>query len=177
MIRAAVVTMSDRSFRKERGDASGPAVAELLRSLPAEIVQQVVIPDEVPVIRRALLHFCDALRIDLVVTTGGTGVDPRDVTPEATRAVLDREVPGMSEAMRADSQKRVPTAMLSRAVVGIRGTTLIVNLPGSPGGATENLAVLLPVLPHAIGKIRGEGGDCAATGAATARSSNRSGTP
>lgn len=160
IIRAAVVTLSDRSFRKERPDASGPAVAEMLRSLPAEIAQQVVIPDEIPFIRRALLHFCDALDLDLVVTTGGTGVDPRDVTPDATREILDREIPGMSEAMRSDSQKRVPTAMLSRAVVGIRGRTLIVNLPGSPGGATENLAVLLPVLPHAIGKIRGDGGDC-----------------
>jgi len=161
LIRAAVVTMSDRSFRKERPDASGPAVAEMLRSIPAEIAQQVVIPDEIPFIRRALLHFCDALGLDLVVTTGGTGVDPRDVTPEATRGILDREVPGMAEAMRADSLVRVPTAMLSRGVAGIRGKTLIVNLPGSPGGARENLAVLLPVLPHAIGKIRGEGGDCA----------------
>ncbi len=161
MIRAAVVTMSDRSFRRERPDASGPVVAEMLRSLPAEIAQQVVIPDETPFIRRALIHFCDALELDLIVTTGGTGVDPRDVTPDATREILDREVPGMAEAMRADSQKRVPTAMLSRAVAGIRGKTLIVNLPGSPGGARENLAVLLPVLPHAIGKIRGEGGDCA----------------
>jgi len=161
VIRAAVVTLSDRSFRRERPDASGPAVAEMLRSLPAEIVQQVVIPDEIPRIRRALLFLSDILDLDLVVTTGGTGVDPRDVTPEATREVLDREVPGMAEAMRAESQKRVPTAMLSRALVGIRGKTLIVNLPGSPGGARENLAVLLPVIPHAIGKIRGEGGDCA----------------
>ena len=115
MIRAAVVTMSDRAFRKERPDASGPAVAEMLRSLPAEIAQQVVIPDEIPFIRRALLHFCDTLALDLVVTTGGTGVDPRDVTPDATREVLDREVPGMAEAMRAESLKRVPAAMLSRA--------------------------------------------------------------
>lgn len=161
IIRAAVVTMSDRSFRKERPDASGPAVAEMLRSLPAEIAQQVVIPDEIPFIRRVLLHFCDTLALDLVVTTGGTGVDPRDVTPDATREVLDREVPGMAEAMRAESLKRVPAAMLSRAVVGIRGKTLIVNLPGSPGGARENLAVILPAIPHAVEKIRGEGGDCA----------------
>ncbi|MBI5905961.1 MAG: MogA/MoaB family molybdenum cofactor biosynthesis protein [Deltaproteobacteria bacterium] len=160
-MRAAVVTVSDRSFRKERPDASGPAVAEMLRGMPAEVVQRVVVPDEVPRIRRALLHLCDALRLDLVVTTGGTGVDPRDVTPEALREILDREIPGMAEAMRADSLKRVPTAMLSRSVVGIRGKTMIVSLPGSPGGATENLAVLLPVLPHAIGKIRGDGGDCA----------------
>lgn len=161
MIRAAVVTVSDRSFRGERPDASGPAVAEMLRSMPAEVVQLVVVPDEVPFIRRALLVFCDDPGVDLVVTTGGTGVSPRDVTPEATREVVEREVPGMAEAMRATSRTRVPSAMLSRAVVGIRGQTLVVNLPGSPGGARENLAVLLPVLPHAIGKIQGDGGDCA----------------
>ncbi len=161
MIRAAVVTVSDRSFRKERADASGPAVAARLAALPAVVDQRVVVPDEAAVIRRALLHFCDVLGLDLVVTTGGTGVDPRDVTPDATRDVIDREVPGMAEAMRAQSQRTVPTAMLSRALVGVRGKTLIVNLPGSPGGAVENLDVLLPVLPHAIGKIRGEGGDCA----------------
>ncbi len=161
MIRAAVSTASDRSFRKERADASGPAVAARLAGIPAEVLQQVIVPDEVPVIRRALVHFCDVLSLDLVVTTGGTGVDPRDVPPDATREVIDREGPGMAEAMRAASGKSVPTAMLSRAVVGVRGKTLIVNLPGSPGGAVENLDVLLPVLPHAIGKIRGEGGDCA----------------
>jgi molybdenum cofactor synthesis domain-containing protein len=161
VIRAAVVTISDRSFRKERPDASGPAVAEMLRSIPAEVVQQVVIPDEIPFIRRVLLHFCDGLGLDLVATTGGTGVDPRDVTPDATREILDREVPGMAEAMRAESLKRVPAAMLSRAVVGIRRMTLIVNLPGSPGAARENLAVLLPAIPHAVEKIHGEGGDCA----------------
>ena len=164
MIRTAVITVSDRSFRKERPDASGPAVAEMLRTISAEIVQMVVIPDEIPFIRRALLHFIDALELDLVVTTGGTGLDPRDVTPDATRAILDREVPGMAEAMRSESLKRVPAAMLSRAVVGIRGKTLIVNLPGSPGGARENLAVLLPAIPHAVEKIPGERGDCTPQG-------------
>jgi len=161
MIRAAVITVSDRSFRKERPDASGPAVADLLSRMPASVEQRVVIPDEKAYIRKALVHFSDVLGLDLVVTTGGTGVDPRDVTPDATREVIDREVPGMSEVMRTESQKRIATAMLSRAIVGIRGKTLIVNLPGSPGGAKENIEVLLPVLPHAIGKIRGEGGDCA----------------
>ena len=161
MIRAAVVTVSDRSFRKERADASGPAVAALLGTIPAAVEQEVVVPDVAAVIGRAIRHFADVLGMDLVVTTGGTGVDPRDVTPEATREAIDREVPGMAEAMRAASQKSVPTAMLSRAVVGIRGTTLVVNLPGSPGGARDNLAVVLPVLVHAIGKIRGGGGDCA----------------
>jgi molybdenum cofactor synthesis domain-containing protein len=160
VIRAAVVTVSDRSFRKEREDASGPAVAEVLSRLPAEVEQRIVVPDEKPYIGRALRHLSDGLGMDLVVTTGGTGVDPRDVTPEATREVIDREVPGMAEAMRAESRKNVATAVLSRAVVGIRGKTLIVNLPGSPGGARENLEAILSVLPHAIEKIRGGGGDC-----------------
>jgi len=163
VIRAAVVTVSDRSFRKERADASGPAVGALLAAIPADVEQAVVVPDVVAFIGRALRHFADVLGLDLVVTTGGTGVDPRDVTPEATREVIDREVPGMAEAMRAASQRAVPTAMLSRGVVGIRGKTLIVNLPGSPGGARDNLAVILPVLPHAIEKIRGGGGDCASS--------------
>lgn len=161
MIRAAVVTVSDRSFRKQRPDASGPAVAGLLESLPASVEQQVVLPDVSTIIARALRHFSDVLELDLVVTTGGTGVAPRDVTPEATREVIDREVQGMAEAMRADSLKRVGTAMLSRAVVGVRRRTLVVNLPGSPDGARENLGVILPVLLHAIDKIRGAGGDCA----------------
>lgn len=161
MIRAAVVTVSDRSFRKERADASGPAVAEVLARLPAEVEQRIVVPDEKPYIGRVLRHLSDALGMDLVVTTGGTGVDPRDVTPEATREAIDREIPGMAEVMRAESQKKVHTAMLSRAVVGIRGKTLIVNLPGGPGGARENLEAILAVLPHAIEKIRGGGGDCA----------------
>ena len=161
MIRAVVVTVSDRSYRKERADASGPAVAELLAGLPAAVERQIIVPDEQPLIGSALRHCADVLGVDLVVTTGGTGVDPRDVTPEATREVIDREIPGMAEVMRAESQKKVPTAMLSRAVVGVRGKTLIVNLPGSPAGARENLEAILSVLPHAIGKIRGDGGDCA----------------
>ena len=161
MIRAAVVTVSDRSFRKERADASGPAVAEVLATLPASVEQQIVVPDERQLISKALCHFADDLDMELVVTTGGTGVDPRDVTPEATWDVIDREIPGMAEVMRAESQKKVPTAMLSRAVVGVRGKTLIVNLPGSPAGAKENLEAVLSVLPHAIEKIRGAGGDCA----------------
>ncbi len=161
MIRAAVITASDRSFRKERADVSGPAVSELLASLPASVEQQIVVPDERHLISKALCHFADVLDMELVVTTGGTGVDPRDVTPEATWDVIDREIPGMAEVMRAESQKKVSTAMLSRAVVGVRGKTLIVNLPGSPQGARENLQAILSVLPHAIEKIRGGGGDCA----------------
>lgn len=160
-IRAAVVTVSDRSFRKVRADLSGPAVVETLSRLAAiEIVQHVVVPDDKRFIRGALRYFCDALSLDLVVTTGGTGVDPRDVTPDATLEMVDRDVPGMAEAMRVAGLRSVPTATFSRAVAGIRRKTLIVNLPGSPSGARDNLLAILDTLPHAIGKIRGEGGDC-----------------
>ena len=151
MIRAAVVTVSDRSFRKERPDGSGPAVAALLVSLPASVEQRVVIPDEEEFIRRTLLHFADVLGLDLVVTTGGTGLSPRDVTPEATLEVLDREIPGMAEAMRADSLKRIDTAMLSRAVAGVCGSTLVFSMPGSPSAvelAMERL--ILPQLGHLV---------------------------
>lgn len=164
-IRAAVVTVSDRSFRKLRVDLSGPAVSETLSGLAGvEVVQRVVVPDDKRFIRRAIRYFCDALRLDLVVTTGGTGVDPRDVTPDATLEMVDREVPGMAEAMRAAGLRSVPTATFSRAVAGIRRKSLVVNLPGSPAGARENLLAVLDTLPHAIGKIRDEGGDCAPSG-------------
>ena len=158
---AAVLTVSDKGSRGEREDTSGPALQEMLVTEGFQVVAAAVVPDDIERIRERLLEYVDTRAIDLVVTTGWTGVDPRDVTPDATRGILDREVPGMAEAMRAESLKRVPAAMLSRAVVGIRGKTLIVNLPGSPGGATENLAVLLPAIPHAVEKIHGEGGDCA----------------
>lgn len=161
MIRAAVVTVSDRSARGEREDLSGPEVVRVVSSLPADVVATEIVPDEPDEIRRVLIYFCDRLDLDLLVTTGGTGVDPRDVTPDTVRPLLDREIPGMAEAMRADSLPRVRTAMLSRSVVGVRGRTLVVTLPGSPGGARENLASIADVIPHAIGKIRGGGGDCA----------------
>jgi molybdenum cofactor synthesis domain-containing protein len=162
VIRAAVVTVSDRSFRKARPDLSGPAVAEALASLPGVgIVQRVVIPDDKRFVRRTIRYFCDVLRLDLVLTTGGTGVDPRDVTPDATIEMIDREVPGMAEAMRAKSLASVPTATFSRAVAGVRRATLVVNLPGSPAGARDNLLAILPTIPHAVDKIRGSGGDCA----------------
>ncbi len=161
MIRAAVVTVSDRSARGDREDLSGPEVVRVVSALPADVVATEIVPDDPDEIRRVLLYFCDRLDLDLVVTTGGTGVDPRDVTPDTVRPLLDREIPGMAEAMRADSLARVRTAMLSRSVAGVRGRTLVVTLPGSPGGARENLAAVADVSPHAIGKIRGEGGDCA----------------
>jgi molybdopterin adenylyltransferase len=152
MIRVGVLTVSDRSARGEREDLGGPAVAEAaLAQLPdAAIAERAVVLDEREEIAAKLAHWADALGLDLILTTGGTGFAPRDVTPEATRDVIEREAPGLAEAMRADSLRITPHAMLSRGIAGIRGCTLIVNLPGSPKGAMENLATILPVLPHAI---------------------------
>lgn len=153
MRRAAVVTVSDGVHAGTRHDESGPAVAELLTRAGFQIVHRVV-PDERPDIERALVELTDVA--ELVVTTGGTGFAPRDVTPEATRAVIDREAPGLAEAMRAAGRATTPNADLSRAITGIRGTTVIVNLPGSPAGATESLDAIMAILPHAIGHLRGE---------------------
>lgn len=158
---AAIVTVSDRGSRGEREDSSGQALDALLTQHGFEVRHRVIIPDDVPIIQSVLRRFADEHQMALVVTTGGTGVSPRDVTPEATLSILEREIPGMAEAMRASSLRKTPHAMISRAVAGIRGCTLIVNLPGSPGGAVENLNVLLPALPHAIEKIRGDMSDCA----------------
>jgi molybdopterin adenylyltransferase len=159
--RAFIITVSDRGSRGERVDESGPAVEGVLREMGMEIVDRRIIPDEKEMIRRTLLECSDGGRADLIVTTGGTGVSPRDVTPDATREVIDREIPGMAEEMRRRSAAVTPHAMISRALVGIRGRTLIINLPGSPKGARENLSVLLPALPHAIEKIRGDDSECA----------------
>jgi gephyrin len=152
MIRIGVLTVSDRSARGEREDLSGPAVVEaVLAQLPnAALAERAIVPDERAAIAARLAHWADDLRLDLILTTGGTGFAPRDVTPEATRDVIERETPGLAEAMRADSLRITPHAMLSRGIAGIRGCTLIVNLPGSPKGALENLATILLVLPHAI---------------------------
>jgi len=158
--RAVVITVSDRGSRGERPDGSGPAVEEILREMGMDIIGRRIIPDEREMIRRTLLMWCDS-GVDLIVTTGGTGVSPRDVTPDATLDVIDREIPGMAEAMRRQSAAITPHAMISRAMAGIRGRTLIINLPGSPKGARENLAVLRPALPHAIEKIKGDESECA----------------
>ena len=156
MIRVGVLTVSDRSARGEREDLSGPAVAAaVLAQLPdAAVVERAIVPDERAAIAARLAHWADALGLDLILTTGGTGFAPRDVTPEATRDVIERETPGLAEAMRAASLRITPHAMLSRGVAGIRGRTLIVNLPGSPKGAVENLGTIAPVLPHAIELLR-----------------------
>jgi molybdopterin adenylyltransferase len=158
--KAVIITVSDRGSRGERMDTSGPEIAGMLEQAGMTIVGTRIIPDETEEIRRTLIEWSDGGKADLILTTGGTGVSPRDVTPDATREVIDREIPGMAEAMRRHSSKVTPHAMISRAMAGIRGRTLIVNLPGSPRGARENLSVLLPALAHAIEKIQGDQRDC-----------------
>jgi len=153
--KVGVITASDKGARGEREDLSGQVIREMVQDIQGDVVEYLVLPDEFELLRDALVQFADKLQLDLIVTTGGTGLAKRDITPEATRAVIDREVPGMAEAMRAASLAKTPFAMLSRAVVGTRGDALIVNLPGSPKGVRECLEVLLPVLPHAMQILQG----------------------
>ena len=155
-IRFGILTASDRSARGERADASGPALANLIQAEGWLLVKEALLPDEESAIRETLANWADSGDIDVILTTGGTGFSLRDVTPEATRAIIDREAPGLAEAMRSASLHVTPHAMLSRIVTGIRKKTLIVNLPGSPKGAVENLQVVLPVLPHAIQLLQGD---------------------
>jgi len=149
-LRAAILTVSDRSHRGERHDASGPVVAEAAREAGFDVVFTAVIPDERVEIEMELIRLADEEEIPLILTTGGTGFAPRDVTPEATRAVIHREAPGLAEHARAATVEKTRFAVLSRGVAGIRGRSLIVNLPGSPKGARETFAALAPVLPHAL---------------------------
>jgi molybdenum cofactor synthesis domain-containing protein len=159
-IRAAIITLSDKGSCGEREDESGRTIREMITGIHFLVGHYEVLPDEKQRIIDVLSRLADSGAIDLIITTGGTGVSARDVTPEATLAVIDRELPGMAEAMRSESLKKTPHAMISRAVAGIRKQTLIVNLPGSPRAARENLAVILPALPHAIEKIKGDCRDC-----------------
>jgi molybdenum cofactor synthesis domain-containing protein len=161
LYRAGILTVSDRGARGEREDTSGKVIAEILADLSIEVAAYDVIPDEEDRIAAKILEYVDARNLDLVITTGGTGVSPRDVTPEATRRVMDREIPGMAEAMRQESARKTPHAMLSRAVAAIRRQSLIINLPGSPKGARENLQAILPALEHALEKIKGSERECA----------------
>ena len=153
-IRFGILTLSDRSARGERADSSGPALVELIQAQGWSIVEQDLLPDEESAIRAMLSSWADSGKMDIILTTGGTGFAPRDLTPEATRAVIDRDAPGLAEAMRAASLQITPHAMLSRTIAGIRRRTLIINLPGSPKGAVENLQVVLPVLSHAVQLLR-----------------------
>ena len=160
MITGGVITLSDKGSRGEREDISGREVIDMLADLDIRVADYEIVPDEKEIIKKKIIEYTDTRRLDLVVTTGGTGVSPRDVTPDATLEVIEKELPGMAEAMRAESMKKTPHAMISRAVAGIRGHSLIVNLPGSPKGARENLAVILPALKHTIEKIQGDESDC-----------------
>ncbi|MCI8524958.1 MAG: MogA/MoaB family molybdenum cofactor biosynthesis protein [Oscillospiraceae bacterium] len=159
---AAVITVSDRSFWGKRPDESGPAVAALLADAGYEVALQIIVQDEQWQIEQELIRASEERDLALVVTTGGTGFSPRDVTPEATARVCTRMAPGIAEAMRAASLQITPRAMLSRAAAGIRGRTLIVNLPGSPKAAVENLQAVLPTLAHGLDMLRGGEADCAA---------------
>ncbi len=159
-VRAAVITLSDKGAAGLREDKSGPALVEALRG-HALVTEHFVIPDDFEQIKAELCRLADSGNLDLILNTGGTGLAPRDVTPEATLAVVERLVPGIPEAMRAESRKITDRAMLSRAQAGVRGRTLIVNLPGSPKGAVECLQVFLPVLAHAVETLRGEAYECA----------------
>jgi molybdopterin-guanine dinucleotide biosynthesis protein MobB len=159
-MKAAILTLSDRSSRGERADASGPALEKWLAERGVETVHSEIIPDDEETIVERLQEWADSGRFDLIVTTGGTGVSPRDVTPDATRRILHREIPGFGEAMRQESLKKTPHAMISRAVAGIRGKSLIINLPGSPKGAIENLEAVWKAVPHAVAKLQGDPEEC-----------------
>jgi molybdopterin adenylyltransferase len=158
MITIAVFTLSDKGAAGERADESGPAIAEIMKDMGV-VKHYNILPDERELIKERLLNYIN--KVDLILTTGGTGLSPRDVTPEATMDVIDREIPGIAEVMRAEGMKKTNRSMLSRAVAGVKGQTLIINLPGSPKAVKENLAAIKDVLPHAIEKIKGDPSDCA----------------
>jgi len=165
MLTVGILTISDRGWRGEREDRSGEAIKQVLAALDAHLVRYDIVPDEKDIISQKLVQWADNEGIDLIITTGGTGLSPRDVTPEATLAVVERIVPGFAEAMRAESLKKTPMAVLSRGMAGIRGSSLIINLPGSPKAVRECLEVILPALPHAIEVLKGEAVECGEEGA------------
>ncbi len=158
MIRVAILTLSDKGARGEREDLSGPAIKEAIKKIGASVEHYEVIPDEKGLIKNKLIEY--SKKVDLILTTGGTGLSPRDVTPDATLEVIDREIPGIAEAMRAEGLKKTSRAILSRAVAGVRGSALIINLPGSPKAVKEGLETILDAIPHAIEKIKGDLSEC-----------------
>jgi molybdenum cofactor synthesis domain-containing protein len=160
-IRAGVLTISDKGSQGLRKDESGEIVTGMLERQGYEVIKKLIVPDNVENISRTIKEWVDEDRLSLIITSGGTGLSPTDVTPQAMKKVLDYEVPGMAEAMRSASLKKTPHAMMSRAMAGVRKATLIINLPGSPGGAKDNLSVVLPALNHAISKLGGDTSDCA----------------
>lgn len=160
-MKAGILTVSDRSSRGEREDLSGPTLGRWLSERGVETTRYEIVPDERSMLTAKLREWSDSGDLDLILTTGGTGVAPRDVTPEATLEILDRLIPGLAEQMRAESLRKTPTASLSRAVAGVRNRSLIINLPGSPKGAVENLEAVWAAIPHAVAKIQGDPSDCA----------------
>jgi molybdopterin adenylyltransferase len=158
-MKIGILTVSDKGARGEREDKSGPAIRELMEAQGAEIVRTRIVPDEPELIKAALVEWSDE-GIDLILTTGGTGFSPRDWTPEATKAVIERETPGISEAIRQAGMRKTPTAMLSRAASGIRKSTLIINLPGSEKGVRESLEAVMDALPHGVEILKGTAGEC-----------------
>jgi len=159
-IKVSVLTVSDRGHRGEREDQSGAVILEVVDSNGWELLHYSVLPDERETIKNELMRLADEVGSDIIFTTGGTGLAPRDITPDATLEVISREVPGMAEEMRRESRKKTPHAMLSRAVCGVRGKTLIINFPGSPQAVRECMDVILTVLPHAVELLKGEVSDC-----------------
>lgn len=159
MITAAILTLSDKGSKGEREDLAGPLIREMIAGIGATVEYYEILPDEKDLIKEKLMDY--SKKVDLVLTTGGTGLSPRDVTPEATFEVIDKEVPGIAETMRSAGLEKTKRAMLSRAVAGVRGQALIINMPGSPKAVKEGLEAIMEVLPHAIEKIKGDLKDCA----------------
>jgi len=159
--KAGVLTISDKGSRGERQDQSGVIAAEILEQQEFIITNRKIIPDNLRQIKETLIEWVEKDELSLIVTSGGTGLSPTDVTPQAMLEVIDYQVPGIAEAMRTESLKTTPHAMLSRAVAGVRGSCLIINLPGSPKGVKENLSIVLPALKHAVSKLNGDISDCA----------------
>jgi molybdopterin adenylyltransferase len=160
-VKAGVLTISDKGSRNLREDESGKIVVGMLEEAGFLVLKKEIVPDDQRQIADTLKRWSEKERLSLIITSGGTGLSPTDVTPQAMDEVIDFQVPGMAEAMRAESLKKTPHAMISRAMAGVRGSTLIINLPGSPRGARENLLVILPALNHALSKLGGDPSDCA----------------
>ncbi len=160
MIKVAIVTVSDKGASGQREDISRKTIEKLLKQIESKVIWYSIVPDEMSLIKNALIEAVETHKADLVLTTGGTGFSKRDITPEATRAVIEKVVPGISEIIRIESFKKAPNAILSRALAGIRGRSLIINLPGSPKGVQESLSVILEALPHGIAILKGEVDEC-----------------